>query len=208
MQRKIVIMTSSAKNGNCCVAGFDEEGKWIRLVTDNEALDGAIPRAYMQNITVLDYVELDIVKGCGDVFQPENYLVNLHMRPKKIGHVAWKKFLKVRPTDSYNFIFGNCSRRLEVAEAQNVGHSLEFVKVQQFHSYVDESRHKTRAEFYYNGNFYSRISVTDQDYFDRECRYEEAYLVMSLAHKPYFGTDGTNLGHFKFVAKVFQSDIS
>lgn len=204
MQKKIVIMASSAKNGNYCVAGFDEEGRWIRLVTANEDLDGAVPKSYMQNINVLDYVVIDVVGSCGDIFQPENYLVNLEMKPRKIGHIAWDKFLKVRPTDNYNFIFGNCGRRLEVLEAQKMGHSLEFVKVQKFHSYVDENSRKTRAEFYYNGNFYSRISVTDHDYFGEEYRYDEAYLVISLAHKPYFTPDGTNLGHFKFVAKVFS----
>lgn len=62
---------------------------------------------------------------------------------------------------------------------------------------------KAKADFIYGGVKYSRISLTDQEYFEVDGQYfAKAGLFMSLAHIPYTTEDG-EYRYYKFVAKIF-----
>ena len=65
-------------------------------------------------------------------------------------------------------------------------------------------RKKIKAFFYYKGQKYDEISVTDPDYSNKlpENKIKKAILVVSLPSNP-ISTDTGNR-YYKFVAKVFE----
>ena len=53
MRMIFTVLSKSAKNGNKCVAGICDNGTFVRIVSDDESNDGAIPNWYIKNSTIL-----------------------------------------------------------------------------------------------------------------------------------------------------------
>lgn len=207
--KRVLILASSAKNKNLCVAGLDfKSKKLIRLVSNIEDTDGAIPKSYMNGIDVGDVVDIGVLHSYPNKYQPENYLVNFCKKPLIQSRFNNNQITEIMEGYSYSdlFIFGNTDSVLSSHEMENNSTSLAWVHVNEVSVYLIESygKKKTRTNFFYNGFKYNNIRVTDQKFFNSEEKMPEAYFLMSLPHKPWITDSGKEL-YYKFVAKIFPA---
>lgn len=208
MERKVVILTKSAKHRSHCVAGIDlDDGSWIRLVSGRREKHGALTDEDMRcsdgRIScVLDAVKVPVIKPAPIGCQRENVLIDSSKPWTKLGIMDLKTVLKVHPPESYDFLLGNKFEYLHEYEIVKMSHSLAIVKVENFEFYRTV-KGKAKADFTYNGWRYHCVSVTDPDYYSVSDGFviENAVLVLSLPDSPVVN----NLGvcYYKFVAKVF-----
>lgn len=179
----MIILTKSSKFSAKCVAGINvENGEWVRLVSDDVEKHGAIPDYKLQTDTrevcILDVVEVPIIGRCGDLLQPEN--------------------------GDYKYILGNPYMYVSEDTINDVHRSLTLVKVKNLiirQVVTPEQKKKTKACFFYRGDYYENIPVTDPDFYNvldnSFCK--SAYLVVSIG-TPY------NNKYYKFVAKIFVTE--
>lgn len=91
MKQDVVILTRSSKYRNFCVAGVDiNTGKWVRLVSDNNEIHGALNKddiTYENGVSCkeLDVVTVPINGTVSGGHQSENKLINTKERWKKLG---------------------------------------------------------------------------------------------------------------------------
>ena len=192
---ELLILAKSDKKCNngtkgFCVAGITEDGKWIRLVSDESG--DAIADADCRKINVGNSLLIDDLKiaKCHLDFQPENYLVN-DFREIKI--LSNSKLPPKASDDPY--IFLNDRHFLYTHEMKIVGKSLLLADVQNFRIYRDE-RGKHKASFIYNNASYEKMSITDPNYY-REYSIERACIVVSLPPEPW-----KDKFYFKFIAAI------
>ena len=79
---ELILMTKSAKYHNYCVAGINpHDGKWYRLVSDDESIHGALSYRDLQmnngrEADVLDRILLEGVEYQPGIIQTENCLID------------------------------------------------------------------------------------------------------------------------------------
>lgn len=215
MRMSFTVLSKSAKNGNKCVAGICDNGTLVRIVSDDESNDGAIPNWYIKNSTkgldirVLDRIEVEVKAHLPNDIQPENYLVDLDVMPTVLNRVPLARIIaQMKLREDYDtFVFMNQNRYLNETEAIQVGYSLKFIIAKNvcIRKIIFNDIPKTRVDFVYNGIEYRNISLTDYDFFEGECyEFARAGLFISLAHRP-FTKSGENR-YYKIIAKVFPLD--
>lgn len=210
MKMTFTVLSKSIKHGNKCVAGMKNDGTLIRIVSNDESIDGAIPNWFLKNsrynidVQILDDIEVDVIAPMPNETQAENYLVDINILPRVVGHRTLQDVICKLHIDSDFYIFTNNSRFLNRNEALNAGYSLKLIlanniQIKQLDSY---GKPKEKADFTYNNIRYNRISVTDSDYFGYERSFTSAILFLSLAHQPFETTDGEQR-YYKFIAKIY-----
>lgn len=170
MKKIIVILARSAKHNNYCVAGIElGSNNWIRPVTSDEEIQGAIPAATLTyadktEVQPLDLVQIEFTNAAASEIQPENFYF-AGTTWKKFGHWNLAEFEKYCGLDSTDFIFYDNSRRLEPAALSSFNHRQSLVilsienislKAERFDNGV-----KFRASFDYNGTRYEDFGVGD-----------------------------------------------
>ncbi|STO01062.1 Uncharacterised protein [[Eubacterium] infirmum] len=205
MERNVLILTMSSKYHGYCVAGIDiDNGKWVRLVSNDKKSHGALSRRDIiyENKTKckpLDVVKVPIIKDMPLKYQPENVLINCGTFWKKIETIDINELIEYHEPEKHDFIFGGTCPYIKEWELQYVEHSLVLVEVDNLNIYHPSYR-KTKAKFTYNGNKYYNISVTDPEYYDSKTyKFKKAILVVSLPNIP-FPHDNN---YYKFIAKIF-----
>lgn len=213
MQKKVIILTKSLKNGGYCVAGIDiETKKLVRLVSDDEKSYGALTDTNMKTkngeiIKPLDLVKIPIKSEKPLEFQPENILIDVNE--------SWEKIIRYNNINEVisacDFKDLNCDSKifydehhfLVLNEMKEINKSLILIQVDNLNFYINE-RKKTKVNFIYKEQCYNEMSVTDPDYLDRllEKEIEKAILVVSLPSNPF--TINTGDRYYKFVAKIFE----
>lgn len=142
--------------------------------------------------------------------QPENYVVAGKF--EFVDEISVNKFLRNVTLDNNKYIFGNRKKCLSPEDAIMNNMSLTIVKVENLRLFPkmkywkNEYYSRYRASFYYNGQYYDDISVTDPDYIvnsqdqnPEELEFcNDTYLVVSLGE--YF-----NGYHYKIIAKIFDN---
>ena len=192
---KFVVLTKSAKkmnNGNFgnCVAGFNEQGEWVRLVSD---MDGdSLSDSACRTFDCLDVINIDAT-ACPIKYQQEN--MKLERLLGKIGKYTIEDVVDEYGTDSDSFCFVNNNYVLSEIERQSVDHSLLLIKAQNLKIYPDDKRIKAR--FTYKKRQYANISITDNRH-KNPAEYDEAYIVVSLPSET-----GGYVGYYKFIAAVY-----
>ena len=201
MYKDIVILTKSKKYGKYCVAGIDiKEKEWVRLVSSNEEIDGALDDIdmFLQDgrcAEPLDLVRVPIAKTIPSECQIENNLIEYRKRWCKLGEMTIKDVVEMFPPIDFPYVFFDSNRYL--SDLENANHSLELAEVEDLRIY-NNAFDKRKADFQYNSISYSEISVTDLDYLGFEEEYfKKAYVVVSIPNKDYDGL------YYKFVAKIF-----
>ena len=205
---KMVVLTKSSKYRNYCVAGINlENGKFLRLVTNDSSIHGAVKESELtcsdgNIIDVLDVIEVSVNEHSGkNEIQPENVLLNSNESPKIIQKMSIDDVLENYGLDDNNTIFGNNCYYVLPNHVSKLGHSLTLVKVEKLEVYLIKNIDgviKTKANFWYKGSYYYELSVTDRNYFninDKVC-YENAVLVVSIG-EPF------NEKHYKFVSAIY-----
>lgn len=204
LNKEIVIMTKSSKNGHYCIAGIDVRTcEWIRLVSDNEESAGAIPSEILQyedgsKCQPLDIVSVVVCAIDNKSVQSENYL--LHSDLKKVKTMDLEEVIRLKPPETQGKIFENYNYKLTAEEAQQISYSLVWAKVENLSLYTPKSdRPRTKASFLFSDNTYSNMSVTDPEFYNKDTKYNIAYLVLSIPQNGF----GDYNEYFKFVSKIF-----
>lgn len=203
MELNVLILTMSSKYKKYCVVGIDiDNGKWVRLVSNDEKSHGALSKkniSYRNNTICkpLDIVTVSIIKDKPLKYQPENVLIDCDSSWNKIRSIDIHELIKFHEPEKHDFIFGDTCPYIKEWVIQHVGSSVVLVEVYNLNIYHTLDR-KTKAKFTYNGNVYNNISVTDPEYYDSEpYKIKKAFLVVSLPDSPYNGN------YYKFIAKIF-----
>jgi len=205
---KFLILTKSARFHGNCVVGIDlDSKKLIRLVSDDEQIKKSISDENMicENGEIAnpsDIVRIRIIKPVPVKYQPENVLLDCNYKWKKIRKANFNDVKPYISNDDY--IFCNCREFLTESNINAAEKSIIIVKVKDINIYVKEKKYdngeikeKTKIDFTYNSKQYKNFSITDRNYFLKECNLNEALLVISIPSEP-------NSGFYnKFVAKVF-----
>lgn len=210
MQKTVIILTKSLKNGGYCVAGIDYyTGQWIRLVSGNQDRKGALEK-WQVPYKPLDIVVIDNITPMPIRYQPENYLIEEPCNIEefyawwKVGECDISKVAKRYANNANKYIFYNNNVHFCKEEVVDVEHSLEFVEITQVVIYPKfnevTKKTKTKADFIYNGIFYNGMSVTDPDYYGSQLNLanKKVFGVFSAPAEPY-----DNGKYYKFLSKIF-----
>lgn len=191
------VLTKSAKKMNDhvtygnCVAGFNEQGDWLRLVSD---VDGdSLPDSTCRAFSCLDVIDVDVTP-CPITNHPEN--VKLERFNKKVGRCSIDNVIEDYGLDNEQFCFINNHYILNEQERRRVDSSLMIIKVKDLRVYKN-NQNSSKAQFIYNDIQYDNISVTDNRN-KKPMELGEAYLVVSLPAE----TDGFS-GYYKFIAAIY-----
>lgn len=204
---KIIIMTESSKFSAKCVAGINvSNGKWVRLVSGNEKIHGAISNEDLlckdgRICTILDIVNVPIMGTCGSIIQPENVLIDKSKYIKFEGSATLKDVLRLHPAEVRDTILGNKYSYITEQGIKTVGYSLtlvEVVNLEIIQTQTSDGKMKTKANFTYQGDNYKMMSVTDPRFYSMPngTVYNRAFLVISIG-TPY------NDKYYKFVSGIF-----
>lgn len=206
MEREIVVLTESSKDGGLCVAGVDyNTGEWVRFVKkDGKPITKAIMQyADRRSVEILDCIRVHTIGSAATPIQPENVYLNTAIRIKRIKKISLRELLRIHNLENHRNILGSYNHVIK-SNAERVGHSLELIKVQNTILYKvpgPKGYNKSKLEFDYNNVHYTNMSITDPDYYYVEdgTSLGDAILIISLANINY-----KDYGYFKFVAKIFR----
>lgn len=176
MQRDIVILAASEKNGDYCVAGIDvDTGEWLRPYSHNKATKGAVPLEHItyadgSHVKLFDVVRIDFADNCHNAMQPENFFYNETERWLKIDKLTLDEIISRRGTDDRVKIFFNDDRSVieHNLDAIHKRESLLLVKASNLEIVIEQppevSNNKNkryRLNFSYNGTDYQRFAIGD-----------------------------------------------
>lgn len=191
---KFLVLTKSAKNKGDCIAGIDlDTYQFVRLVSDKDG--NAIPSLhYIEPLSVLNITGFPVPLQ----IQTENFL--LQSIDSQIEPYDLNKLDKIcNHIKNTNLLFFN-QYYISSDSAQKLRKSLMIAEVSNFCTYNTTNslnQPKTKAKFYFMGRFFDSFSITDRDYFNKECNYNKCKIILSISEKPY------NDKHYIFIAKVF-----
>lgn len=204
MFKDIVILTKSAKHSNYCVAGIDiKTRRWIRLVSDDVATDGALSNFDIRLSTgelckPLDLVRVEIDKPVPEGCQTENHLIEKGKKWVKLDELTIADVVKLHYPSNKPYIFGN--DRPYINGIDYMKYSLILAEVDNIKVYNNEFGRR-KANFTYKSHFYQEISVTDPEYYDGlTYDFKKAYIVVSIPKTDFDGK------YYKFIAKIFPID--
>ncbi|OPZ95086.1 MAG: hypothetical protein BWY74_00052 [Firmicutes bacterium ADurb.Bin419] len=211
MNINVVILTKSSKYKKYCVAGIDiDTGKWVRLVSSDSESHGALSYQNIRYadgtaVNVLDKVKVNILDFKPSATQPENVLIDESKHFIKKGTSTIHEVLEIHPPEEHKTILGNDSYYVSPSDIGIVKHSLVLIKVNNvsFNWWQNSyGKDKLKMNFFYNGKYYSNISVTDPDYYQVQdnLTIQSAILVISLPDDDWSSENG----YYKFVAKIFH----
>ncbi len=205
MIREVAILTMSSKNHGYCVAGIDlQNGKWIRLVSDDVDTHGALSKEDVRYSDGIYCKPLDVVRVAIDQYtpiehQPENALIDSSKYLEKVGTIDIGRVLEIHPAEFHDVLLGNQYAYITEAGIYKVSESLILVNVSDLTIY-HPSEWSTKATFTYRGTQYSNLAVTDPEYYTAPNNHHvnKAILVISLPDSPQ-----NDKYYNKFVAKIF-----
>ncbi len=173
MEKTIIVLTKSKKHSGYCVAGIDyETGEWIRLVSSYTETEGAVPRKDVlfpdgKTLEVYDIITCRLLKPCGTIVQPENWLYDENVKWKRIGKSNLDEVIKIHGYDSMDYIFENGDIKLP-ADWKFYGEpSLCLLKVEEAYVWVKTfEEKKVSLNFTYHGHRYNYMSISQIDMLD------------------------------------------
>lgn len=210
---ELILMTKSAKYHNYCVAGINpHNGKWYRLVSDDDCIHGALSYNDLRmnngrEADVLDRVLLEGIEYHPGIIQTENCLIDRNnvIRYKGTEHINDIVRRFVPSEQEMVFRSEGCAM---FGNIDDIGHSLEFLRVQNLKLYTVtmEDRRRTKADFEMAGKRFEHFSVTDRRYYinENETKYiEDACLVVSISEDPWEETQC----HYIFIAAIYDMKV-
>ena len=165
MKKNIVILAKSAKRGNYCVAGIElGSNRWIRPVSNDEDIQGAVHIETAAEIQPLDVVQIEFAGAAATDIQPENFFYT-GAAWKKFAHWSLADFEKFCGLDGVDVIFYDTSRRIEPEAVENFRRrqSLLILPIENISVNVSQfgGEMKFHASFDYGGTRYENFGVSD-----------------------------------------------
>ena len=222
MVKKIVLLTKSRKHGGYCTAGVDvETGEWVRIVssgydkTTDEIDEDELTYLDGTKAECLDVIQIECVGWRPNYYQPENYVMNRTKKWIKLGEATIDNVLAIHPFEEKQYLFFNSSYRVEDEILQNIEDdlksSLSMIKIDNPIIIVStkpwaQDEKSVTVKFWYNGNLYSYIRTTDDEFFgeyydceDGEYHLSGSYIAIISLGELYERDNN----HYKLIAKVF-----
>lgn len=213
---ELAVLTKSSKWNNLCVAGIDwNTGKFVRLVTDDATIHGAVEAddfKYQNGepVNCLDLIKVAVLDNQKDELQPENVLLDLANKEiELIRKVTFNEVLEKHPAESDAYIFKNIvdegredkKDRLTKTDVLDVGKSLVLVKIDKMeiskqYDHVNDYQKRSKAAIQYKNVSY-KLTVTDPVYEYSEGEYSDIYAVISI------GTEFKSY-YYKLVAAIYE----
>jgi len=166
MEKTIIIMCKSAKHSNYCIAGIDTTtGEWIRPISDNSDLEGAVlisDATYEDGteVELFDIVKIKMIKYFPNTAQKENYLYDSEYYWEKVGESSLQEVINFSGIDNYDYIFNNTDPSLTDNELD--GTSLMLVQIQKPEICIKTfERKKIQLNFSYKSKNYKYIKIGD-----------------------------------------------
>lgn len=223
MEKQIICMGNSYKNGGRCLAGIEVQNtttgmsvvknycglpKWIRPVLSNG--DKGLPEYMVGSYQMLDILTIDIT----DTAPTGAHCENVHFSSmKKVGRLKQDcQNLNYLCDTRHTLIFGNRGKAVPNEAFENGDYSLMFIKPESPEitmQYNDYGYEKYRIQFIYNGTKYD-FPLTDTRYINelslgtKTCGKRntgDLYLTLSLGVNHYDW-------HYKLVAGVIDLTTS
>lgn len=218
MEKEVIILTKSHKNGGYCVAGIDiETGDFIRMVSEDTYSEHALFDNHLKYSESDEYVEvMDVVnvklKGKDNCwYQPENYIIQGNNSFEKI-RVASKDEIRKYLMD-LDYIFYNDEKCVSpsLIEEFRDKYSLIIFKVEKLKLWLDNrNQGRILANFIYKDIEYSYINITDhnitQRYINRVAiNSPRPYVICNPILIMSLGTLHQG-AHFKLIANVIEDN--
>lgn len=209
---EMIILTRSSKYGQYCVAGVStEDGRWVRLVSDDEKTHGAVsdemlydPQA-RRHADVLDKIEAETEENVPGPVQTENVLVKGKGKIRILGRVRLEEALRLHPCEERDGLFSSYGYMVE-GDTEALHHSLEMVEVRSLKEYTvvgQSGKPKHKADFEYGGRQFTGLAMTDPAYYGPgEKHADRAVLVLSISDDEWSHANG----HYIYVARIFDRD--
>lgn len=219
MNKKIIILTKSEKNGGYCVAGIDLETKeFIRLVSEDTGSKYALQKddiTYKDDseVEILDMVNV-ILNGEQDLwYQPENYIIDDKFRFKKVGRATIENILECANLEQNIFYdTENSILDSELKEKDNI-YTLTLIEPQVFKVRMHNNEHgkkRLKASILYNNEWYNNLIITDLDFIDKyydEVRssYDQSINLNNVLVTISLGEPNPkDSKHYKLIASVIE----
>lgn len=213
MEKKIIILTKSKKHSGYCIAGIDyETGEWIRLVSSDTETERAVPWKDLQYTTgetveVYDIINCRLLRKCGTIVQPENFLYDETIKWRKVGKSNLDEVIKIHKYDSMGYVFENEDTKLPSDWTFKGNPSLCLLKVQDASIWVKTFEDKRISlNFTYNDIRYKYMKISQIDILDYyRNKIDNSYplgtitVVFSLTDKYY-----RNGKYYKVVAQILH----
>jgi len=216
MDTQIILLTKSRKYNNYCIAGIElRTGSWVRLVSDDQSIQCAVPATDCMyedgdQAQILDVVHIRLSGPAPLSYQPENVQYNRNFYWALLRKADLQEVKQGLRQHADPYAFYNSEKRLSSAFVQSIPkanmYSLKLIFVAratlQVYRWTPYEKMKHRLSFQYNGHSYNDFSITD-DVFIRQYPELGAYmlnhlgLVISLGEP--FDRDSC---HYKLVASV------
>lgn len=211
MEKKIIILTKSKKHSGYCVAGIDyETGEWIRLVSSDLKTEGAVPWKDLQysngeTLEVYDIIMCRLLRKCGTIVQPENWLYDETVKWEKVGESNLDEVIKIHGYDSVDYVFENEDTKLPADWIFSGTPSLCLLKVKNASIWVKTFEDKKISlNFTYDDIQYKYMRISQINLLnDYRNKTDDSYplgtvtVVFSLTDKYY-----RNGKYYKVVAQI------
>ena len=176
MERDIVILAASEKNGDYCVAGIDvATGEWLRPYSSNHETKGAVPLKQITyadgtHVKLFDVVRIDLLENCQNAMQPENFFYDETRRWSKVDKLSLDEVLSRHGTDDRVKIFFNADRSVIENNLQSIKkrESLLLLKATELEIEIEpppeislDQNRRYRLNFNYNDTHYKHFAIGD-----------------------------------------------
>lgn len=207
MKKRVVILTESSKYGQKCVAGINcRTGELIRLVSTDENTHGALSCEDLKfengrEAKQLDVIDVEVIGNENNLIQPENFVIDRKYYFNYIKTVTIKDAIILYKGQKEKWILGNnsfyldeeCVAGIDRSLSLSIVHNLKFERC-----INNQGQEKIKLAFTYNGYNYSKMPVTDPEFYGVENgkEIERAVIIVSIG-KPF------NEHYYKFVAAIY-----
>lgn len=218
MYKEIILLTSSKKRGNYCIAGVEKQtGNWVRIISEDDTIQHAVTDKDMKyedgNMPqVMDIIKIKCKAHSPNYYQPENYIFDNKFYWGRMGKATIEELLTIRPSESKSLLFYDTGARVEEDYVKGIDNEEKYslILISPEDVCIDVKHWPERIQvtmsFNYNGNRYKYIPITDgqflniyQQYPEGNYNYQEdCLLVMSL------GDLHTDKKHYKLIAKILN----
>jgi hypothetical protein len=215
--KEIILLAASEKYNNYCIAGIEvETGEWVRIISEDQSIHGAVKKEDMifedgTTPSLLDIIRIKCKYHKPNYFQPENYVFDDQYFWEKTGKVTIDDVIRLHPPENRDYIFFDTEKKIhkncfiELSDSQK--YSLIFLEPDSPNVCVKQwpERKNITMNFNYKGNSYRYIAITDLDFLEKYSNFGDGYypifnrtfLIMSLGEC--YNKDNC---HYKLIAAV------
>lgn len=213
MTKDIVILTSSYKHDGKCIAGIDTTtGEWIRPISDNPEIEGAVPLDDLRyedgsTVQIYDIVRITMKGPKPTLVQPENWLYDDGCYWEKVGESSLNEVIRQRGYDDTQFVFEDTEKSLDRDAAFECNKSLLLLKVNSPGIFIKTfERKKVSFCFTYKSEEYKYFPVTEPETLAKYQEEADGFYQLGISQAVVFSLTEqyTNGKYYKVVAQFLH----